>query len=268
MMQQARDFLDESEALHALVAPLSDDDFRQPTAFKGWTLNNVIRHLHVWNSAADLSLRDGEAFQDFFKDVPGHVIGGTLTSFEGDRLGGLEGRTLVRTWRDFFIGMAARFGEADPSMRVQWAGPGMSVRSSITARQMETWAHGQEVHDTLGVVRRNSDRIRNIVILGVNTYGWTFRVRGQEPPGPMPLLRLTAPSGELWSYGEPDDAEGIQGLAEDFCQVVTQTRNIADTTLRVKGPNATAWMSQAQCFAGRPETPPAPGTRKTSVAIK
>ena len=44
----------------------------------------------------------------------------------------------------------------------------MSVRSSISARLMETWAHGQEVYDVLGVLRVNSDRIRNIAHLGIN----------------------------------------------------------------------------------------------------
>jgi len=265
-LEQAKDFLDESEALHALVAPLPDDGLAQATAFKGWTINNVIGHLHVWNYAADLSLRDAGAFQDFFAEVAREMSGGTLASFERRWLKGLEGRALVATWRDYFIEMAGRFGEADPSMRVQWAGPSMSVRSSITARLMETWAHGQEVYDVLGVVRRNTDRIRNIVVLGVNTYAWTFRVRGQEPPMPMPHLRLTAPSGDLWTHGEPSEAELIEGLAEEFCQVVTQTRNIADTALRVVGPKATAWMAQAQCFAGPPETPPAPATRKIAPA--
>lgn len=266
MMPQAKDFLDESEALHALVAPLSDDALGQPTAFKGWTINEVIGHLHVWNHAADLSLKGGEAFQEFYREVVSQLGGGTLRSFEKQWLKGLEGRSLVTTWREFFAEMTPRFGEADPSMRVEWAGPSMSVRSSITARLMETWAHGQEIYDRLGVVRRNTDRIRNIVVLGVNTYGWTFKVRGQEPPQPMPHLRLTAPSGETWRHGEPSETELIEGLAEEFCQVVTQTRNIADTALRVTGPNATAWMAQAQCFAGPPETPPAPGTRKTAAA--
>jgi hypothetical protein len=76
-------------------------------------------------------------------------------------------------------------------------------------------------------------------------------------------LRLTAPSGALWEYGEASDNERIEGPAEAFCQVVTQTRNIADTTLSVVGSNATAWMAKAQCFAGAAETPPAAGTRRT-----
>jgi uncharacterized protein (TIGR03084 family) len=66
--------------------------------------------------------------------------------------------------------MAARFAAADPFARVPWVGPDMSVRSAITARLMETWAHGQAAYDLLGVVRRNTDRIRNIAVLGVNTY--------------------------------------------------------------------------------------------------
>ncbi|MES2782461.1 MAG: maleylpyruvate isomerase N-terminal domain-containing protein, partial [Pseudomonadota bacterium] len=64
-MQQATDFLDESMALAALLEPLSEADFDRPTQFKGWTINNVIRHLHVWNIAVDLSLQDEEAFGAF-----------------------------------------------------------------------------------------------------------------------------------------------------------------------------------------------------------
>jgi uncharacterized protein (TIGR03084 family) len=142
----------------------------------------------------------------------------------------------------------------------------MSVRSSITARLMETWAHGQAVYDLLGVVRRNTDRIRNIVILGVNTFDWSFTVRGRQPPATKPHLRLTAPSGALWTWNEPSDTDAIEGAAEEFCQVVTQVRNIADTRLSVRGDAAAAWMSAAQCFAGPPETPPAAGARRTAPA--
>lgn len=261
MMQQAKDFRDESEALCALVSPLADDAFNQPTAFKGWTINNVISHLHLWNWAADLALTKPDAFQDFLKDVGDHINRGTLNTFEQEWLDGLEGQALVEAWRKFYLETAERFGAADPSMRVKWAGPDMSVRSSITARLMETWAHGQEVYDHCGVVRQNADSIRNVVVLGVNTYGWTFKTRGETAPEPMPHVKLTAPSGEVWTYGDASEVELIEGAAEEFCQVVTQTRNIADTKLRVHGANATTWMSIAQCFAGPPEQPPAPGTR-------
>lgn len=264
MLRQAADFLAESEALYGLVASLDEADMERPTAFKGWTINHVIRHLHVWNFAADLSLTDGDAFQAFFDRVGSHITGG-LKEFESEWLEGLAGPLLVERWRSFYAGMADRFGAADPSMRVRWAGPDMSVRSSITARLMETWAHGQEVYDELGVVRVNQDRIRNIVVLGNNTHGWTYAVRGETPPTPVPHLVLTAPSGAVWTYNEPSLGERIEGLAEEFCQVVTQVRNIADTNLVVTGPNATDWMTKAQCFAGPPETPPEPGARRTRV---
>ena len=263
MLEQAADFLAESEALHELVQDLNAEQMERPTSFKGWTINAVIRHLHVWNHAADLSLTDADGFQAFYSQVGSRVASGGITDFEDAFLDGLSGPELIDTWRAFYRDMAARFGAADPAMRVKWAGPDMSVRSSITARLMETWAHGQEVYDELGVVRRNEDRIRNIVVLGNNTYRWTFTVRGETPPDPRPHLALTAPSGEVWSYNPPDDVEQISGRAEEFCQVVTQVRNVKDTSLSVQGLNAQNWMSKAQCFAGPPETPPAPGSRRT-----
>ena len=261
MMPQAQDFRDESDALAAVLVPLGEADFDRPTGFKGWTVNTILRHLHVWNHAADLSLIDGAAFQEFFKGPAPHIPVGTLPQFEAQYLEGLKGHALLERWRTHYRQMADRFGAADPSQRVVWAGPSMSTRSSITARLMETWSHGQAIYDLLGLVRENGDRLRNIVVLGVNTYGWSFQNRGLAVPEPAPFLRLTAPSGAVWDFGTAREDERIEGSAEEFCQVVTQTRNIRDTALQVTGPNATAWMKIAQCFAGRPETPPAPGTR-------
>jgi len=268
MFEQPSDFRDESDALHALVQPLDSAALNRPTAFKNWSIADVIRHLHLWNHAAELSLRQPDAFAALSAEIRTYLdSGGGLRGFETLRLGALPEVALVAAWRDTYKAVAERFVGADPSARVQWFGPPMSVRSSITARLMETWAHGQAVYDLLGVVRRNTDRIRNIVVLGVNTFDWTFKVRGEAPPAPKPHLVLTAPSGAVWTWNEPSDTDRIEGAAEEFCQVVTQVRNVADTRLTVRGAAATAWMAKAQCFAGPPETPPAPGTRRTAARV-
>lgn len=268
MKTLAQDFLDESNALHALVATLDDAGLTRETAFKGWTIARVIQHLHVWNMAAVMSLKGDGSFEAYYSQLDDHRrAGGTMGTFEREWLKGLDGRDLVAAWSSGFAETAERFAAAEPYARVKWAGPDMSARSSITARLMETWAHGQEVYDVLGVVRQNGDRIRNIVVLGNNTYGWTFKVRGEAAPESRPHLRLTAPSGEIWLYNEPSSEELIEGLAEAFCQVVTQTRNIGDTGLKVVGPNARNWMSKAQCFAGDAEAPPPVGSRRTAIQV-
>ncbi|MEM9013686.1 MAG: TIGR03084 family metal-binding protein [Pseudomonadota bacterium] len=261
-MQQALDFQAECESLEALLRPLPPEDFSRSTGFKSWTVDNVLRHLHVWNVAADLSLQDEDAFKEWLANALPKVMAGDLTSFETEELNGLAGPDLLNRWATFYPQTAQRFAETDPSKRLVWAGPSMSARSSITARLMESWAHGQAIYDELGVKRKNADRIKNIVVIGVNTYGWTFKNRGETPPEPMPHLVLTAPSGTLWEFGEPSESEKITGLAEEFCQVVTQCRNIADTKMSVEGENAKRWMAVAQCFAGPPMDPPAPGLRK------
>lgn len=258
-MQQAQDFRDESEAIHALLAPLSDADYAKPTLFKGWTIDEVLRHLHVWNIAADLALSDAEVFRAFLGQMAAGIRGGRLPDFEKQYLEGLSGTKLRDAWIAQVRAMTPRFANAEPKMRVLWVGPDMSVISSITARLMESWAHAQAIYDALGAERIDADRIGNIVRLGVNTYGWTFKNRKEEPPGPMPRLRLTAPSGAIWDYGEGEDL--IEGSASEFCQVVTQCRNIGDTSLKVSGPIATRWMAVAQCFAGPPQDPPPVGAR-------
>jgi uncharacterized protein (TIGR03084 family) len=260
-MQQAWDFKDECDALHAILEPLDEAAFDVPTQFKGWTINHVLQHLHHFNIMADLSLTDPDRFAVEFEKI--FELRRDMSSVEAsDRLlQGIKGRALLDAWRSYYTEMTPHFANADPKQRLKWAGPDMSTRSSITARLMETWAHGQEIYDLLGTARANGDRIRNIAHLGVSTFGWTFVNRGEPVPEPIPHVKLTGPSGATWEWGAPSDREQIEGPAEAFCQVVCQTRNIADTTLKVTGPIASRWMSIAQCFAGPPKDPPPPGTR-------
>jgi uncharacterized protein (TIGR03084 family) len=262
MLQQALDFREESEEMFALLDTLDEQAWEWKTQFKEWTLNDVIAHLHFGDYAADLSLRDPAAFMDFrrrFTAASKRGIGHLALTHQW--LAGIRNRALLNRWHQFSQEMADRFGIADPKQRVQWFGPDMSVRSSITARLMETWAHGQAVYDRLGQTRQHTDRIKNIAVIGVNTFGWTFTNRGLEIPPEKPYIRLTAPSGVIWEWNQPNQENYIAGNAVEFCQVVTQVRSIADTALKVVGNTATSWMSLAQCFAGPPETPPAPGSR-------
>lgn len=258
-MQQAEDFRAESNALFALLDKANAKAFDEPTQFKSWTINAVLQHLHFWNQMAGFQLTNEDELVARMDGVMKHESG--MRGYEAQHFGGLSGRALLDAWHTDAMATADLFAKADPKTRLKWAGPDMSARSSITARLMETWAHGQEAYDHLGTVQQNEDRVQNIVVLGVNTYGWTYKTRNETPPGPMPHLRLTAPSGAIWAYGEQSETDYITGPAEAFCQVVTQTRNVADTSLEVTGPIAKDWMSKAQCFAGAPEAPPAPGTR-------
>ena len=262
-MQQADDFRDESEAINAVLEPLDAAEFDRVTLFKDWTITHVLQHLHYFNRMADISAFEPERFPAEYAEFTRRLQAANrdMRGITDELLDGLRGQALRAVWRERYLDMHPRWAAADPKRRVKWAGPDMSIRSSITARQMETWAHGQEIFDALGLERQEADRIRNIAHLGISTYGWTFINRGEQPPEPQPFVRLAAPSGAVWDWGEEKAGERVEGSAVEFCQVVAQTRNIADTELAVTGPNATRWMAIAQCFAGPPNDPPASGTR-------
>ena len=102
-----------------------------------------------------------------------YVLSGNLRQFENQWINGVQGIALLDAWHDFYIDMARRIAHEDPKRRVKWAGPSMSILSAVTARLMETWAHGQAVFDALGVVREEKDRIKNIAVLGINTFAWS-----------------------------------------------------------------------------------------------
>lgn len=264
MLEQAIHFKEESDALYKLLINADKNSFKLKTQFKSWTINDVLYHLHVWNIAALLSLKNENEFKEFMQNFMEAIkSGNSAREYEKILSDNAEGLDLLNLWKETYEKISNEFAKSDPKKRVKWAGPDMSVRSSITARHMETWAHGQEIFDQLGFERIDTDRIKNIVVIGVNTFGWTYINRNLSIPEKMPKLSLLSPSNELWEWNEDNEEDMISGSATEFSQVVTQVRNINDTSLKVSGKIANEWMSIAQCFAGPPENPPEKGTRFT-----
>ncbi len=262
MLAIARDLRDEAGELYRLLEGLAEEDWERPTRFKAWTPWDVVAHLHFFDRMSLLALDDPETFAARRAQLVERLAAGQGHAELARReYGSLAPPALREAWHEGCLALAGKLGATDPKRRLPWFGPDMGVPMFTTARLMETWAHGQEIYDLMGVEREPTDRLRHVALIGVKTFGWSFVNRGQQPPGPPPYVRLTAPSGEVWEWGEPSEEERIQGAALDFCQVVTQVRNVAETGLLVVGEVARQWMAIAQCFAGGPEDPPRPGER-------
>jgi len=258
----SQDFKAEVDDLHTFLETLSPEDWERETGFMEWTPWDVVAHLHYFDLVSMVSLEGEEAFAAERKAlIDGIVEGRKNKDIARERFADLDAKGLLEAWQTTAHALAQALGTSEPKRRLPWFGPDMGVSMFTTARLMETWAHAQEIYDLVGAEREYTDRIKHIATIGVKTFGWTFVNRKQEPPGPPPYVRLEAPSGEIWEWGEPSSDECVRGSAVDFCHVVTQGRNVADTPLEVTGPVATAWMEIAQCFAGGPVDPPTAGLR-------
>lgn len=260
MKEICRDLHNEQEALDAIVSKLSAEQWDLITPFIGWSIKYEIAHVAYWDMATRLAASDETAFRK--------LIGSMFVSEEAYMESQRELREatpayVMEYWRRERKALVDALTAKDPKDRIPWVGPTMSARSKATARIMETWAHAQDVVDTLGIERGPTDRLRHVAHIGVTTFGWSHVSRGLEVPDVAVRLELIGPSGDLWTWGPGDTSDSIKGQAEDFCLVVVQRRHVDDTRLEVKGDVARNWMLIAQAFAGPPVDGPNPGERIT-----
>jgi uncharacterized protein (TIGR03084 family) len=224
-----------------------------PTPAAGWTIHDQISHLAFFDETATLAATDPDRFRQQAAELM--ALGDAFPDQVARRYRAMPAPDLMDWFRRARADLIATFGAADPAARLPWYGPDMSPATSVTARLMETWAHGQDVADTLQVTRAPTARLRHIARLGVRTFGFTHRLHGLPEPGVPVRVDLTAPGGGTWDWGPDDAKDTVCGPAVDFCLVVTQRRHVDDTSLEVDGPVAAQWMRIAQAFAG----PPGPG---------
>jgi uncharacterized protein (TIGR03084 family) len=159
---------------------------------------------------------------------------------------------LVARWRTGRTTLARELAALPEGVRVPWFGPPMSAMSMATARLMETWAHGLDVTDALGLPPSVSPRLRAVAHLGVRTRDFAFAQHGLAAPAEPFRVELTAQDGETWAFGPEDASQRVTGPALDFCLRVTRRRPRADLRLQATGADADRWLDVAQAFAGPP----------------
>ena len=242
------DLAAEGDRLEAVVAPLPEDSWQLPTPADGWDVATQVAHLAWTDEAATAAATDKEAWDALVLEAladPEHAV--DKHALAG---GAVEPSALLRRWRAGRSRLADVLRAYPEGQRMPWYGPPMSATSMATARFMETWAHSLDVYAALGVEPEVSDRVRHVAHLGVRTRRFAFAVRDETAPDTEPRVELTAPSGELWTWGPEEAAETVSGPAYEFCLLVTQRIHRGDTALVATGPGADRWLDIAQCFAG------------------
>ena len=242
----------EQEELATLLEDAAPQDWDRPTPSPGWTIADQVAHLAYFDRAAHTALTDPEAFEE--------ILSAAMADPEGfTRPDPVPPAELLPKWRSASADLRKALADAPTGTRVPWFGPDMGLASKATARLMETWAHGQDVVDALGVERRPTARLRHVAHIAVRARPYSYLARGREMPEESVRVELTAPDGSPWRLGPEEAEQVVRGDAEEFCLVLTQRRHVDDTGLRAHGDAAREWLLIGQAFAGPPGRGRRPG---------
>lgn len=238
----------ESDSLDDLVAGL--DDWRIATPAPGWTVAHQIAHLWWTDRVSLLAVTDEPAFAAVLAEAATNPTG--FVDDGAEQLATTPPAEMLAGWRHTRSLLHDELRRVADGRKLPWFGPPMSAASMATARLMETWAHGLDVADALGVTRPPTARLRSIAHIGVRTRDFAFTVHRLPVPTEPFLVELAAPDGSTWSWGPADAAQRVTGSAEDFCMLVTQRRPRAELDVVAVGDDAATWLTIAQAFAGPP----------------
>jgi uncharacterized protein (TIGR03084 family) len=240
----------ESDELDALVADLPAARWRAQTPAPGWTIAHQIAHLWWTDRVSVVAVTDEPGFAKILAEAAANPTG--FVDEGAERLATTPPAEMLADWRHTRSRLHGELVTVVDGRKLPWFGPPMSATSMATARLMETWAHGLDVADALGVTRPATARLRSIAHIGVRTRDFAFTVHGLHVPAEPFLVELLAPDGSTWSWGPANAGQRVTGSAEDFCMLVTQRRARAELNVTAVGDDAATWLTIAQAFAGPP----------------
>jgi uncharacterized protein (TIGR03084 family) len=236
----------EQTGIQASLRGIDVDDWFRPTPAKGWDVRDTVAHLADTDEIAVDTCTGGER--------PLNDFASRLASPEDATLWGVlrgrrrTGTAVLEWWVEASAIERQVLARLDPTSRVPW-GLGMRPGSLVTARLMETWAHGLDVRAALHLPGADTDRVRHVAWLGYRALPYAFSIAGREaPPGEL-RVELTLPSGATCEFGPADAANRVTGPAEEFCRLFVQRATLAETTaLRAEGDGAVAALEVARAF--------------------
>jgi uncharacterized protein (TIGR03084 family) len=251
------DLAAEGDELDQLVSVIEPSRWRDATPSPGWTIAHQIGHLAASDRFAALAVTDPAAFAARRSQVA-HALNEANDAAAADAAV-LPPGDLLAEWRDSRASVISALSGVPDGTRIEWIVAPMSPASLASTRLMELVGHGQDIRDALGIAWSPTDRIFHVARLGARTRDFAYRSRGLEPPVQDFCVELTAPSGELWTFGPLDAPQRVTGSAADFALLVTRRRDRSDLHLTAEGDDAEQWLDFAQAYAGAPSPGRAPG---------
>ena len=237
----------EQTGLQTELGNLATDDWFRPTPAKGWDVRDTVAHLaDIDEIAIDTCTAGPRPLNDFaaqFASPEDTTLWGVL---RGRRR---SGREVLTWWEDTSSRERDVLATVDAAMRIPW-GIGMRRQSLVTARLMETWAHGLDVREAVGLPVVDSDRLRHVAWLGYRALPYAFSFAGRErPPGEL-RVEVTSPSGdEIWEYGPADAPNRITGPAGELCRLFAHRISRDEARgLVAEGDGAVAALEVARAF--------------------
>ncbi|WP_405058797.1 maleylpyruvate isomerase family mycothiol-dependent enzyme [Kribbella sp. NBC_01505] len=229
------DLVAEGAALDEVVAGEADWDQLTPAA--GWTVAHQIAHLAAADRNTLLAVKSPERFSE--------VIGRSA-DLDAEAGAALPRDTLLEQWRAGRDELAGVLKDLPADYAFPWYGSDLTAPMMAPMRVMETWAHGQDIYDTLGVEHPPSDALRHVAALGVAGRALGFVAGGLPVPTEAVRVELTGPGAGTWG---PEDAEQrVEGSALDFALRVTLRRSRSETDLKAVGEDAEQWLDVARVF--------------------
>lgn len=246
------DLVDDLEAEHAaldaLVADISEEQWRTPSAAEGWNIADSIAHLAMSDEGAVASV-EGNA-RAWFEEAMADPAAALKRQDEAAR--SRSGAEILAWWRDTRGQLLKGLRGLAPGARLYWGIGEMSAASFTTARLMECWAHGLDCFAGLGVTPVDTDRIRHICFLGYRTLPYAFQFAKREMPGPIEALRLAllAPDAlTTWEFGDSHAPQVIEGAASEWARVVVRRMPTSEArSLVARGPLAEEAIGVAKAY--------------------
>lgn len=241
-------FRRETAALSETLAGLNEHEWALPTPAERWTVTDQVAHLTF---VFDLAMTACLAPTEFTARTAAVAQVGFQAAVEHGlaEYGGGGPHAVYERFR-VAAALAARALELTSAETVPWLVNPLSPATLGMAGMLETFAHGQDVRDTVDAAVTRTDDLAYLVHFIAHTRDFGYLSHDRQPPEEEFRFEANLPSGRVLTVGPAEASQVVRGSAEDLALLASRRRHNGDLGIEVTGDDAQAWLEIAQAYRG------------------
>ncbi len=245
MREILADLVAEQQGLDQFLQSIDYRRWSTATPAAGWDIRDQVSHLASGEELAFGAIDEGvAAVTAVLKE---HATIDSFTAAGVKRGREMRPGQVIEWWRHSRADVVDALSRMTGAERIPWLAGDMSAKSFATARLMETWAHGLDIHAAVDSDPVDTTRLRHVAFLGWATLPFAFKESGEDYPAPI-RVELRAPEYQKWVFGPEDAEQVIRGEAGEWCRVVVRRVDAKDTELEATGEVAARALRIAKAY--------------------
>ena len=228
----------EQQLLDQYLQAIPIREWDKATRFKSMTITDQVSYLA---GSEDLAFNAIKKKGTFFDDYKGPNGLNKFCRIQSEKGQNMRPQDVIEWWRLSRAKIIELLADASPNRKIKWWKNEWDMKTFVSWKLSETWAHGLDIYDASNGLYEDTVRLEHVSSFSWSQIEKTSKLNKIKHKDLR--IELIGPEYKVWQFGPEKSENIIKGDAGEWCRLTTgRVASNKKLSLSVDGPFAQKYV--------------------------